>query len=611
MRILHLLSQTELTGAETYAAQLVLLQDRDGHQVQVISDKLHIPFKGSFHSMSIATSSFWQRMRNIWALRQFLRLENIQVIHCHSRGAVRHAYWARIGLPIGLVTSLHGEQHFSWSKKILHLYGEILIAVCENIKISMNKKFGTEGSAIRVIRNPVQLTHSNSSPHPGSLPRLALAGRSSGPKGLHFQNLGLQYFKTWLQEIPGLQISIFAPRPENFSQEFHSHLKDLNNLFPNQVQLHGHIPNLAEKLKEQDLVIGSGRIAIETLLNKTSLIAMGENCSHGLVNSSNYSRALESNFGDIGDGSEKNHVDYQSVSENVLSFFKSPKSSDESLTTLANWTTKDFSPEMIHQQIIEVYKGACFKRYYPKWVPILMYHKIPDQDLETRHRIFVTKENFKKHLAFFRKNHFTTLHFKDLLKFWDQELPMSQFPKKPLILTFDDGYKDNLTTAQPMMKEAGMKATIFLLADHAILENTWDADTGEKPHELMSLSEKRQLDPSVFEIGSHGYHHWHLTEHKDEALKEMSLSKSILEKDLKASVVSFAYPFGSTDLELAETCFQAGYRFAVNTDQGGLHLADQPYYLFRVNIFPEESSWSLRKKTSTWYRRYFYKKRGR
>lgn len=609
MRILHLLSQTELTGAETYAAQLVSMQERDGHQVQVISDKLHIPFKGKFHSMSVSTSSFWKRMKNIWTLRKFLKAENIQVIHCHSRGAVRHAYWARIGRPVALVTSLHGEQHFSWSKKVLHLYGEILIAVCENIKSSMSYKFGTLSSTIRVIRNPVQ--------SPGTLtdkkqsPSLALAGRSSGPKGLHFQNLGLRYFKTWLSEIPNLKISIYAPHPERFSSPFQNHIEELNQIFPGQITLHGQIPKLAMRLKEYDLVIGSGRIAIEAILNKTALIAMGEHETRGLVNSQTYQKCLESNFGDIGNGIDQSLIDYDSVSHAVLDFFALPRPSQDQLERLAHQTEKDFSPENIHQQILEAYKAACFKRHYPKWIPVLMYHKVPDQELESRHRIFVTKENFKNHLQFFKKMGFTSLHFKDLTKFWDQEIPMSRFPKKPLILTFDDGYKDNLTTAQPLLKEMGFKATIFLLADHSIQENTWDADTGEKPHELMNLAEKKELDPQVFEVGSHGYHHWHLTEHKREAYQEMTLSKTILESDLKQPVVSFAYPYGSTDSELAEICQQAGYRFAVNTDQGGLHLADQPHSLFRVNIFPEETSWSLRKKTSPWYRKYFYKKRGR
>jgi hypothetical protein len=54
-----------------------------------------------------------------------------------------------------------------------------------------------------------------------------------------------------------------------------------------------------------------------------------------------------------------------------------------------------------------------------------------------------------------------------------------------------------------------------------------------------------------------------------------------------------------------------GYDFAVNTDSGGLHHEENPYAIFRINIFPEDGPAQLRKKTSSWYRKYFYLKRGR
>lgn len=607
MRILHLLSQTELTGAEVYAAQLTRLQVKDQHQVFVISDRIHVPFETQYLSLPISTKSFWQRMKNILQIRSFLKDQSIDVIHCHSRGAVRHAFWARMGLPIGLTTTLHGEQHPSFSKKWLHIYGEVLIAICENIKLAMISNFKTPESIIRVIRNPVDTFQISRSPR--SSPHLAMAGRSSGPKGFNFEQVGLQSFRTWLEQIPNLKISIIASQPERFSADFKDLVEQLNKQYPGQIIFEGHVSNLRGNLTTYDLVIGSGRIAIEALLSKIQLLSMGEYCTHGLINISNYSEALKTNFGDIGPGAQRSRVDFQKVSDEVLKYFKTkPLDDSEALFTKA---LRDFSDQTVHQKILEVYKGAIFKRRHPKWIPILMYHKVPDQELQSKHRIFVTKENFRNHLSFFKSKGFQTLTFKDFLAFWDLQKPMSLFPKKPLFLTFDDGYKDNLTNVQPLLKEMQMKATIFLLAEHSITQNTWDADTGETPSELMTFEEKKRLDQDCFEIGSHGFHHLHLTEHRDKALQEMSSSKKQLETDFNSTVISFAYPFGSTDLDLAEMCFQAGYRFAVNTDQGGLHLGDNPQFLFRVNIFPEENRWSLRKKTSPWYRNYFFKKRGR
>ena len=188
MRILHLLSQTELTGAEVYAQKLIASQHQDGHQVQLISDKFHVPTPVPLVPMSISTAGFWQRMRNIWHLRKYLKNQQIQVIHCHSRGAARHAYWARWGLNIAQVTTLHGRQHFSWSKRFVNIYGELLIAVCENVRQAHQQNFKTPASLFRILRNPFPIRADLKSQP--VLPRLALLGRSSGPKGKRIEDTG-------------------------------------------------------------------------------------------------------------------------------------------------------------------------------------------------------------------------------------------------------------------------------------------------------------------------------------------------------------------------------------------------------------------------------------
>lgn len=620
MRILHLLSQTELTGAEVYAGELIKMQMADHHDVFVISEKWHIQTSAQVTQLSTATKSFIQRIRNILVLRQFLKKEKIQVIHCHSRGAVRHAYWARIFLPIGMTTTLHGVQHFSWSKKIMNIYGELLIAVCENIKLSMTQNFGVPPSSIKLLRNPVQIfseamkTEEADKNDPKlNRKKLLIAGRSTGPKGENIIHLTRTYFADWLRKDPELEITLVASGAEKWPVEFQSYLAQLGYLFPKRFQSFGTIPQLSQELTKYSLVIGSGRVAIECLLSKTPVLALGEIGYHGLVTKENYPECVSSNFGDIHFHKASAKIDFDLISQDVLKFFQNQNDRSEhsiQLGHLKDISERDFSPHHIHKNVIEVYKGALFKRQFPHWIPILMYHKIPDQVLQTQHRIFVIKEKFSQHLKFFRFRKMQTMTFDELLTFWDLEKPMSQFPKRPLVLTFDDGYLDNLTNAQPLLLNYNMKAQIFLLADHNLTKNTWDIGEDETSSRIMNLNERKQLNPKAFRIGSHGFQHLHLTEYKNIALKEMANSKSNLQNEFQQNVVVFAYPYGSSDLELARICFEAGYRFAVNTDKGGLHLADDPHSIFRVNVFPEESIFSLWKKTSRFYRKYYFKKRG-
>lgn len=607
MRILHLLSQTELTGAEVYAQQLMEFQKAAGDQVFLISDRFHVPSPVELKSMSISTTSFWQRMQNILELRKFFAENQIQVVHCHSRGAARHAYWAKIGMPVAQVTTLHGRQHFSWSKRLVNIYGELMIAICENVKLAHQRNFKTPASLFRTIRNPIDLKPTPRATPP--IPKLALLGRSSGPKGKRIEEIGFHCFEIWLKTIPNLEISIIAPRPENFSKAFVTFIAQLNAKSSGKIQLLGQVDHLATRLKDYSLNICSGRIAMESLIAGTPVLACGEWNSVGVVSEKNWREALASNFGDIGAGElTEEKLDLQKITRDVTEFFQS----SSLVTDLSAKCAEEFSIEKVSHQVRETYKAAIFKRHVRHWIPALMYHRIPDQALDTVHRIFVTKENFEKHLRFFTRRKMTALGFRDLLSFWNLEKPYSEFPKKPLLLTFDDGYLDNLTNLQPLLLKYKMKATIFLLADHSIVENTWDADTGEKPAPLMTLTEKKKLSPEAFEIGSHGFHHLHLNQVSDlVALNEMKNSREALEKDFGQAPVAFAYPFGDTNEILPELCEKAGYHFAVNTDQGGLHLADQPFSIFRVNIFPEDNTWSLRKKTAPWYRNYFFSKRRR
>lgn len=597
------MSQLELTGAEVYAQTLVAEQ-RTSHQVFLISDKIHVELPIPWTSLKISTKSFWQRMRNILLLRKFLREQNIQIIHCHSRAAARHAYWARLGLKIGMVTTLHGRQHFSFSKRLLDIYGEYQIAICKNVALSQTFQFKTPNWKIKLAANPVADTEFTKSLT--GQKRILIAGRNSGPKGERIQQLVLESLPEVFKKFPDLQVDIISGPKSKWAPGF---LKAAEN-YKSQLHIHEAVKNLNQRLKDYQLVIASGRIAIESLLAGIPCFALGEYESLGLVRKANLSEAFDSNFGDIGSNLLEKAVDYSEIKNQLESFLQNP------LPELERKEIKDqvqlhFNSQHITKLIEDTYKAAYFKVCVPKTIPILMYHKIPDSPLQTKHRIFVTKDNFEKHLRFFKESGFSTLHFAELKKFWDLEKDYSHFPKKPLLLTFDDGYKDNLTNAEPLLKQYQMKATLFLLADHSIVENTWDADTGETPHQLMTLPEKKQLDPQVFEIGSHGYHHLHLNQIPvQEAFTEMKKSKEILEVEFKRPITAMAYPFGSINALLPEIARQAGYSFAVNTDNGGLHFADDPRSLFRANIFPEETKASLKKKTSWWYRKYFYLKRG-
>lgn len=608
LNILHLLSQVEFTGAEAHAGVLIEQQLKDGHQVFVVSEKWHSPKLASIHSLPTHSAKGFRRWVNYYRLRQFLIKNKIDVIHCHSRSAAKHARFARIGLPIACVTTLHGRPHFSWSKVLFDEWGEKLIAICENVQKAMTDQFKTEFSKLNLSRNPFRFERYQFLHKPGTPTNIAIVGRSSGPKGRRTEVLIKQEASKWLSENPRLTIHIVSAKPEDFSPQFLWEVQKLNSQFENRILLYKNQKPIEELYRDFDVVIGSGRVAVESLISGTMTLAFGEYCYAGPMNTANLQNGFSSNFGDIGIDSMESSFEPKSITKDLFDLIASPWSQEEKLA-IRTKLAAEFSIQNVYSQVMITYLSAIFKRKHPKTIPVLMYHRVPVEDPKSVHKIYVVKNQFIKQmnaLKWLKKKVISLSEFNEVFYL---HRDVSFLGINPVILTFDDGYLDNLTVAQPILKSFGFRASLFLLADHNINQNTWDSATGEKPAKLMSLSEKKQLDPKVWDIGSHGlqHHSYHqLTDHEIE--NQMIQSAHLLSQDLGKKIESLVYPFGHTSPKIADIARRSGYLSACNTDQGGLHIADWPHSIFRVNIFPQDGYFAIWKKTRSIYRRRFFRK---
>ncbi len=635
MRILHLLSQTQLTGAEVYALTLSEWAIDHGHEVFIVSDKIHRPTKATYIARPIHSSKWLDRIVNIFYLRRFIIQNKIQVIHTHSRAAVRIAYWARLGTPVTIVSTIHGRQHYSLSKRIFDMYGDRVIGVCPNVTQGLLQEYKMSPRKIITLGNPVHYENketsllnskSNRSAQSKRKIKLAWVGRFTGPKGIQLGHFISMEFDKILTKFQDLEITLIGGELLQLPQSVQRTLSNQMSHYPGRIQLLK-VDDAEEILTEFDLVIGAGRVAISCLLKKVPCYAAGEIECLGLLRIENFQRARASNFGDMG-------VEFKTPSlslpnDSFLNRFMRPADLDlagalefvtgfplkSELEKLSLEALKYFSKSIVCTEVFEIYKSAYFQRLHPRPIPILMYHKIQLKESNASpHKIYVTVENFRNHLTWMKEWNLTPLTFRDLQDFRELHRDSSEFPTNPIVLTFDDGYQNNLTLAAPLLKEFNFRGVIYLLADHSLQTNLWDLNSdpnGQEP--LLNLKEKKDLiEMGVFEIGSHGFKHEDMTKMSEEQARfELVESKHQLENELGIKVLSFAYPFGHTNSQLANLASEAGYSYSVNTDTGGLHPEENRQALFRVNIFPNETKSSLRKKTSWWYRYYFYFKRGR
>lgn len=586
-----MLSQNHLTGAEVYAVTLAHHQLEQGHQVYQMSNGFYFPSRAINYQIEVETKSKVTFIKNVLWLRNFIRKQNIQVVHSHSRAAAKVAYWALLNSETAHISTVHGVQHTSFSKKLFNQYGEFIVAVCENIKNQLIADFSYREQRIKVIPNPISPTdfyYLKNETQSHNIKKIAIVGRTTGPKKNRTEQV--------IQALApmGFEVSLLG-----------GYLKDLDidPKVKNKIKEVHTVGLTSEIYSEYDLVIGSGRVCMESLITGIPTIAFGESQYIGLITCNNFNEALKSNFGDIHQDAKEPQINLHRFSDDL----NAVKANSLELSQLA---MHKFSLDTIAGKVLRIYESAYFLKNYSSWIPILMYHKIPDTKISSQHKIFVTKDNFEKHLRYFKSRGFETLTFSDLMKFRKGIKKFKEFPKKPLILTFDDGYSDNLINASPLLKKYNFKAQIFLLADPGINKNSWDMATDEPESSIVSGPDRRKWKQSEFEIGSHGFTHQKITDYSyDAAFKEVIESKKTLEKEFEVSINVFAFTYGIRRADSADLTQKAGYDYAVNTDTGGLLIEEDPYSIFRVNIFPDENHWSLFKKTSTWYRKYYYIKR--
>jgi peptidoglycan/xylan/chitin deacetylase (PgdA/CDA1 family) len=477
------------------------------------------------------------------------------------------------------------------------------------MKTHLVQEVKVQADKITVIRNGFDVTKFTIPQIiPPTAPVISIIGRTSGFKGEKTGVILMEVMPRLLQQFPTLKLNVIGGKPEQLGEATLQQVKLLNEQFGDRIQLVGHVNNVLEWMKASSIVIGSGRVAMEACLIDVPCIALGESSYHGLITPKNKEEVMAANFGDIQPLATMPAIDFELLYSDLTHFI----GSTDSIQSNKEWLAEYYGINVVGHAIEEAYRSAIFKKYHPTWIPVLMYHKVPIEPIKSKHQIYVTQSVFEKQLKSLKARGFTGITFADYDKYRTGVLPANKLPKKPIILTFDDGYEDNYRNAFPLLKKYGFKAVIYALGDNAITYNTWDVPNGEPRQALMDNVMRLEMQQWGIEFGSHTLSHADLTAvSKEQAEEEIRQSKLNLEKDLGQAVISFANPYGNTNEAIKTLIQQAGYKYAVATDTGPLHLEDDLFQIFRVAIFPNDVGARFKKKTSGWYRRYVRFKYGR
>lgn len=217
------------------------------------------------------------------------------------------------------------------------------------------------------------------------------------------------------------------------------------------------------------------------------------------------------------------------------------------------------------------YRYAWWKRAvdyrYPR---ILMYHMVRDAIPGKKfNSLRVSPKNFEMQIKYLHDDGWNSYTMEEAI------LQKNSLPLKSVVITFDDGYQDNLTHALPILRKYGFKATIYLVNDRH--DRDWSGyrkakneGAGLKDEPKLSDDEVKELLKSgLIEIGAHTRTHANLNALSlEEAQNEICVSKEEIESKFTTTCSSFAYPFGLYSKRDTDIVLECGYTNAVTTKVG-------------------------------------------
>ena len=206
-------------------------------------------------------------------------------------------------------------------------------------------------------------------------------------------------------------------------------------------------------------------------------------------------------------------------------------------------------------------------------VPILMYHRVHEYATELTKSVpnlTVEPGQFALEMSALVRNGFHAITQRQL---FEALYDGAQLPAKPVLITVDDGYVDDVTQILPVLQRNHMVATFYIISGRF--------------HEagFVNESQVRQLDEAGMDVGAHTRHHVPLPEFSGSALdSEVAGSKSDLEAVVGHPVYWFAYPFGNFDASVVEAVRRAGFLLAVTTHAGATESTAAPLEMPRMEV---------------------------
>lgn len=217
----------------------------------------------------------------------------------------------------------------------------------------------------------------------------------------------------------------------------------------------------------------------------------------------------------------------------------------------------------------EIYRNIKFK------VPIIMYHSV---FIRNNGEYCISPSQLQKDFDYFKEKEFTPIFIKDLINFKEKGILL---PKKPIIITFDDGFYDNYTRAYPIILKTKTKCVISVVGKY--IDNNYKDGVLHKTYSNLTYENIREMHASgLVEFQNHSYDMHYLkgrygmSQKKSESFEdyEKILSEDLLKnnkgllKNTSITCTAVAFPFGKYNKNTIKIIKKLGFKASFTCNHG-------------------------------------------